>query len=466
MSAVMVIYHSAMDSTSNLHVYLLIQSLFHRLLNQQLRDKGFQQFEKITKNELRETVEERFTQRFEQLQGMYKTPLSLLEARFAPKPEAGKLRRLLQAITSGYAQSTLNGNTRLSLTAHFIKSPERHAVLHPCRHYPLRQRLQKQKQVLQHYLTKQPELRGRIVGIDAAGNEMHTGADVFAPLYRQLRAEGFQHFTYHAGEDFRHLLSGMRQVFEAVYYLSLQPGDRIGHATAVGIAPELWLQRAAPRQWLTRGEWLDNLLFTHHILLQIGSTDATRYAYELEGSITELAEQLFGHCHFSLQSLTGAWLERWRDPLDDTSGQELAPSVDTLRKAWHHAEVYARSQQSQFVKSDFLPAALYRQMQEKILEIVCCKQIALEILPTSNLRISYYKTYQEHHVHRWLHPDASNRPAVVMGSDDPGIFATNLANEYAHIYISAKARGSADKARKVVQEIIENGRDYGFYPGI
>lgn len=92
------------------------------------------------------------------------------------------------------------------------------------------------------------------------------------------------------------------------------------------------------------------------------------------------------------------------------------------------------------------------------------KHIALEVLPTSNVRISYYRRYSEHHIHRWLKPDAASRPSVVIGSDDLGIFSTNIFNEYAHVFISAhnkRSSGTSDPVQ-LVRELVANDKDFGF----
>ncbi len=94
--------------------------------------------------------------------------------------------------------------------------------------------------------------------------------------------------------------------------------------------------------------------------------------------------------------------------------------------------------------------------------MVCEKHIALEVLPTSNVRISYYHSYAEHHIHRWLDDKATYRPVVVMGSDDPGIFSTNIFNEYAHVFMSMKDKygrsqklsATPDPFGKVLQHVI------------
>ena len=444
-----------------LHIYLLTQSLFHRLLSQQLLDKGFQQFEKITQNEVRESAERWFSQRFQQVQGMYNRPLGLLEARFAPKNSTLKLRELLQSISSGYKKSDLYKTTPLSLTAHFIKQKDKPKELHPCRHYPLRTLLDKQQKILCNYLNLNPDAREKVISIDAAGNELNAGPEVFAPLYGQLRKQGFKFFTYHAGEDFRHLLSGMRQIYEAVHFLELMPGDRIGHATAIGIEPDLWLRRSAPAVQVEKGEWLDTLLFTHCLLLQLEDAQANSQAYMLEQTILELAECLFDTGGLSVQSLKTAWLNRGHNPLQLQANSLISEQTKTLLLAWHRPETYRRSRQFQSVSSDTLPADLYRRLQNKLITLLNEKQIAIESLPTSNLRISYYKKYSEHHIHRWLDPNEAARPTVVLGSDDPGIFATSIYNEYAHVVLSEN-RLNGNRCG-VASELMENGRRFGFW---
>lgn len=444
-----------------LHVYFLIQSLFHRLLNQQLLDKGFQQFDKITQNEVRESAERRFAQRFQQIEGMYNRPFGLFEARFAPKDSPQKLRNLLQSINGGYKQSGANHKVPLSLTAHFIKQKDKPRELHPCRHYSLRLKLDKQQKILCHYLKRNPAMGRRVTSIDAAGNELNAGPEVFAPLYRALRKHGFKYFTYHAGEDFRHLLSGMRQVYEAVHFLELMPGDRLGHATAIGIAPELWLERSAHNVQVDKGEWLDTLLFTHCLLLQFENAQANSRAYMLEQTILELAECIFNADGLSVQSLKTAWLSRGYNPLKLRDNSNISEQTKALPLAWHRPETYKRSRQFQSISSNTLSADLYRKLQNKLITVLNEKQIAIESLPTSNLRISYYKEYAEHHIHRWLDPNEPARPTVILGSDDPGVFSTSLYNEYAHVVLSGDCH-NGDRCRGA-SELMENGRRFGFF---
>ena len=55
---------------------------------------------------------------------------------------------------------------------------------------------------------------------------------------------------------------------------------------------------------------------------------------------------------------------------------------------------------------------------------------------------------QDHPIFRWHPPeedDKAIRPFVVVGSDDPGIFATELIYEYAYLARAAQARGASQR---------------------
>ena len=72
--------------------------------------------------------------------------------------------------------------------------------------------------------------------------------------------------TYHVGEDFRHLLSGLRAIFEVVEFLAPQPGDRLGHGTALALHPKDWLEHNGYQAVMPKLEWLDTLFWVHHFL--------------------------------------------------------------------------------------------------------------------------------------------------------------------------------------------------------
>ncbi len=98
-------------------------------------------------------------------------------------------------------------------------------------------------------LQEYPLLSDYIVGIDAASIENATEPWVFAPVFRHARSHkriipysaqkggNVQNigFTYHVGEDFRHIISGLRHIDEVLTHFDYRSGDRLGHAIALGI---------------------------------------------------------------------------------------------------------------------------------------------------------------------------------------------------------------------------------------
>ena len=94
------------------------------------------------------------------------------------------------------------------------------------------------------------------MGIDACSQEIGCRPEVFAPVYRFLSEHIAEEVpvtphtpelkqlkkTFHVGEDFLDIVDGLRAVDEAVRFLNLQCGDRIGHGTVLGINVKKWYE--------------------------------------------------------------------------------------------------------------------------------------------------------------------------------------------------------------------------------
>lgn len=123
-------------------------------------------------------------------------------------------------------------------------------------------------------------MRKAIRGYDVAGNENELPIEVFAPALRVLRSAKHSSqslfttrhqrpfLTIHAGEDYSHLLSGLRAIDEAVYFCDYQSGDRIGHGLALGVSPSSWAQRQQTA-YVTIGEHLDSLVWCFQKSLEV-----------------------------------------------------------------------------------------------------------------------------------------------------------------------------------------------------
>lgn len=471
------------------HYYVLIYSYFQKLLVQQKTQVGFDQFQKITVNELRELTEEQYNNRYHQLQGMYDNSLAVLEGRFAPKEDLAKSLKLLKAIHKGYDKK-LQKDFRLKLVPHFIKqldkrNPEKIITF---RDLELRIKNKKSLEVLLESMKYHNEkgqyiYKDMIVGFDSAANELHASPEAFSPIFRKLAFLGYKNFTYHAGEDFVHILSGLRMVYEAVDFLEMQSGNRIGHATALGIEPELWNQRLYDSKLtIKKGEWLDNLVFAYYFC----SENQAMYGHlaKLEESIRKYFNQIYGSGkYYSMYQIIQAWKCRkydpfivfgWREPslFEDFESKELKEYGDeidedarSLYEAYHEgANIAKYNKMIQIMPLEIFGVDELRLLQNMMIEFLNKKNIAIETLPTSNVRISYYKEYSEHHLSRWLGLKNGDdpKPNVVVGSDDTGIFMTNLRNEYAHVYQMINKKLSNEETLQKIELLNNNSQAFTF----
>lgn len=308
-----------------LHLYLLLQHQYRELMVQGEELYGFDQFQKYTHTELRTPAERSYVQRFLDMHGPHeqRSDTAYMEGRFAPKSSAAGNARLLQQILGGYLAYLRDGQQasnvvqtvslsktlheldevsnqpharwpqrqQLALVAHFIKQPWKQRQGEPYRHYKLRCALESQMTHLRITLRDYPRLRRWVRGVDGAANELHAPPEVFASIFRQAERLGIGHRSYHAGEDFPHLLTGLRHMLDAVELLNLRNGSRIGHGTALGIDPALWLSRMPGTLHLSRSERLLDLLAAWQLLREL--PDCPMQAYQAEMQLSALLPQVF-----------------------------------------------------------------------------------------------------------------------------------------------------------------------------
>ncbi|MCP3961149.1 MAG: hypothetical protein GY719_25160 [bacterium] len=233
---------------------------------------------------------------------------------YADRPEIGARIRHLAAGEKA-------GVPRFGIVLHFKKqapggAPRSRQGFPAPRHGRLRAVVRREAYRLFRLLQQPHEVVPFIVGIDAAAQELAAPPEVFAPAFRFLldfpievtstssiaRRLGFEEevlkllekrwlgLTYHVGEDFRHLLSGLRAIFEAIEFLHLRPGDRLGHALALALDPERWAAQAGYQAVLPKQEWLDTLVWVHHFL---GTSHPAVGELELEDRIQHLGEEIY-----------------------------------------------------------------------------------------------------------------------------------------------------------------------------
>lgn len=171
------------------------------------------------------------------------------------------------------------------------------------RHQKLRDEVKVQANALINLRKKNPEYGQRVLGIDVCSDEDGCRPEVFATAYRvlknhttyrglSLRPEIPQlRATYHVGETFQDVIDGLRAIDEAIRFLNLDCGDRIGHAIALGINTEKWYRDKSYMVSIRRQDYLDNIVWLYHKLI--------RYRAENMDALLKYLETEF-QLHFSL----------------------------------------------------------------------------------------------------------------------------------------------------------------------
>ncbi|MCC5878303.1 MAG: hypothetical protein JJU03_00195 [Idiomarina sp.] len=504
-----------------LWIYLLIQNQYLTLLVQRDDFFGFDQFQKYTMTELREETEKSYLSRFKNAHGagVY-SQVRYLEGRFAPKSSPAKMQKLLFSVLRGYweylsahmslewvhykpltmsqvldnlEQVAPDGKcVELALVPHFIKRKPKKDEVYP--YALLFKDLKNQAAILMAMLKYEPRLTRWIRGVDAAANEMHAPPELFGPLFRVLAKSGIAHFTYHVGEDFPHLITGIRSIDDALRFLPLRNGDRLGHGTAIGITPDIWRRSLPSSLAMTKETRLLDLVFiwrelrNHSEQLRYASDaaiEAVRLAQEVfsleeEISITTLdqvfelrsvlaeSEGLLGELDGPLKPKS-LWLEEFERArgLARTAGMERPLK---LYKQWLTSND-VRKQRAEYVQValDYLPDKAVVSLQQALMAKMADRNIAVECLPTSNTRISQYREVSEHHIFRWMGLpgeviEGDVPMSICLGSDDPGIFVADLKSEFYHLFVvlTRKFGLSPAEALKKAAEVNENGRIYRF----
>ena len=369
-----------------------------------------------------------------------------------------------------------------------------------------------------------------IVSIDVAGDENRTPPEVFAPILKFLRREHkkqepfiedylhhtlkWHHFmqqhrlrlSVHAGEDFNHIVTGMRRVHESVKFYGMQDRDRLGHALAIGLNPKEWCELNGDI-FLTKQEHLDNLVWLYHQAIEVQPyySGAVKLMFKYEKNIQELSKEIYDK-KYSLDDLYKAWKLREFCPQDSFQDKvykiddeyfraiEYSKDDNIYKKA---KKIYARyhfntdvfKRGNKVVKIDYNnhpdgsllyvvtdeDLELLEAVQDRLLQKFAKKGIIIETNPSSNTFIAHIHAFEKHPIFRWNPIEESmleagakynkfgirtSRMKVCVNTDDPAIMPTTLRNEFALLNkVAFSANHSQNKEK--IEQWSENIRHQG-----
>ncbi|MFM8581122.1 MAG: hypothetical protein ACKOFW_06410, partial [Planctomycetaceae bacterium] len=326
-------------------------------------------------------------------------------------------------------------------------------------------------------LALQPDLLDVVRGIDVCRDEPGVPIWVIAPLFRRVhdrvrqihadvlrktgRAPPSLRTTIHVGEDFVHLASGLRAMDNAITYLPLRGGDRVGHGLALGVDAINWARRTT-RLPLPREERWFNLLWEWQWHADRRGSFSSQRRNFLEHEIVRLARAIFGKIPFQ-DSPETRWtvdlalefantlhdvrtFERLGYPDRDLPPEVPKSEVDRLIELYlSDGAVFHNSRTVEWVESGYEGESLH-ELQRLVRQRYADLGITIEVNPISNLLVGDLTDLTSHPLWR-LAPKWGDEfgPSLRMcvGSDDPFPFATNLREEYQFLYDSLVLAGKS-----------------------
>jgi hypothetical protein len=339
-----------------------------------------------------------------------------------------------------------------------------------------------------------------IRGLDVATDELGVPTWVLAPLFRHVLDEAAKvsiregagpplRLTAHVGEDFRHLLEGMRRIYEQVHYILGNTPGRLGHAVALGVDPQTWaesvgsiLMPAEERLWDLVWEW--RLYSKYRIKPEYAAVAPAGRVDVLINQVRELSDFVYGKPCYRVDELAEAYhmLHRFlvppfvKKPAVDGGFDTFLNGARNI-KTWnsHERQVHAHDRVGEILENYFdnelqfqrgqtlidVPmhmdeVAALLAVQNGLRRGIAQNGIVVEVNPSSNLLIGDLLDLRNHPILRLFPPvpEPGDPPPVMiaLGSDDPLTFSTQLLREYTLLHQAASAAGYSER---VVQDWLE-----------
>lgn len=392
-----------------------------------------------------------------------------------------------------------------------------------CRHYSYRKELKEYSQQIAALRENFQTAASRVLGIDACSNELVTRPEVFGQAFRFLKGhlpicEYKREFhdgrslaklraTYHVGEDFLDVIDGLRAIDEAIEFLELTHGDRVGHAIVLGIDIKEWYSKKANRVYLTKQDLLDNIAWLiskiKNFNIEAGpdSIDKlisiyNKYYVEIYTEKVEYNKLQNDINYMSKTSVVpvdtyiNAWKLRGNDPeayfdldKEKTSiGYWDRCALKNKEDNYLIKNLYHRYHYDTVVKDEGNKKVAFKveeYMIDIIVEVQKCMQIfvrergiGIETNPSSNVLISNFKRYDKHPILNMYNigiekENEQEKPQlfVSINTDDQGVFDTLLENEYALMAIALEkvkdAKGQPLYNQSQIYDWINRVREMG-----
>lgn len=467
-----------------------------------------------------------------------------LEMRIGPKNNPREMRNTISSIDEKipflktgvrfgdkYEKAKKEYCEKCFYVLHFPKLPEKNPLprhkeemqsyLNSPRNNTLRSRSRKQSKSLAKFFKRYNLLCSRIRGIDACTFEIPCRPEVFATEFRFLRDyfcigvnNRIKEFvqpkisaTYHVGEDFMDIIDGLRAIDEAVLFLEMKSGERLGHAIALGTNVRKYYELKNNWLVLKKQDLLDNIVWAVSKAKTLNIDLNSAFKQKMYDKAAELIYEIYGR-DYNICDYFGAWRLRGDHPMlyrfgffDEGSYSNLSfmgannitvqyekrmiedhyhfEKLKRLRSNAKTSELYSMYHFNYSVREkgdeceqvhiteDYikLAEALQAQMRTEIAE----KRISIECNPSSNVLIGPFDLYEQHPVFTFqpVVPKCGEICQFVsINTDDQGVFDTSLEEEYSLLECALKKQRNPDQlpvySNMEIYDYLERLRRNGF----
>ena len=510
------------------YAYLLLQTQIRSRMVQTDNRVGFDHFQKIQRRKsyfLGNRYSKELIMQLAVCEPLRRMPHLLeLEIRIVPGDTVDQLRQniaQLERVTAGDSgQDAPTGGTkalreRYYYVLHFTKEadqappPGSSRYVWECRHYQFQKRLEKKGHAIRLLREHWPGLALRIRGIDACSQEIGCRPENFAFVFRMLGAHSCGmdvpgksrrlpqlRKTYHVGEDFLDLADGLRAIDEAINFLNLDCGDRLGHALALCMDPWEWYQEKNRRISLPMQDYLDNVAWLHHVIRRppfpgaeqtllfleeqfeyyfrciylnnINENDMDQFVQKGESYYNKKKEHTRNYkahcCNFNIEDYIRAWMLRGDHP--ELYRYGYFETDDTLFDKWSHFKVNKKFiadpsiryiPECSFLNFSYHYNRLIRQTGAEYITItigdnyiqgveaaqkalqfdIANRGLSVESNPTSNVKISTVRSYAEHPITRLYNHGLVHTPEALR--DCPQISVSINTDDSGVFYTSLES---------------------------
>lgn len=259
--------------------------------------------------------------------------------------------------------------------------------------------------------------------------------------------------TVHAGEDFADPLSGLHEIAAAIEFLPMQPGDSIGHGLALKFDIGRFRSERASHALIRRSAHMDTMAWLYGLIDRYPTGPGAAIRHQIRAAAETCARDVWGF-EVGIEELV--WLRQARakpcTPIEIESDRGK-------KRLWRNI-VTAREKGDKMIP---LPSVHFEHpefvewVQSCVIQDIRDRRIVVEVNPSSNLRIS-----AAGEIDNWASTDllleSRHGLLVSINTDNPGVCASRIENEYALMVMACRHREIPEWQ---IREMLDSARAVG-----